>query len=128
VQRDVWTRLDIDGDGRISSTEGAADTDFNTGFATMDADHDGFVSDIEYRTAAKAEMEKGRGASDASERSATGSGDALRRLDANADGSISRSEGEADAAFKANFAAIDSDSDGTVTRAEYQAWLKANRR
>ena len=128
VRRDVWTRLDTDGDGKISTTESAADTDFNTGFATMDVDHDGFVTDIEYRTAAKAEMEKGRGASDASERSASSLGDVLSRLDTNADGSISMSEGEADAGFKANFAAIDSNSDGTVTRGEYQAWLKANRK
>ena len=128
AQRDVWTRLDTDGDGKISTTEGAADTDFNTGFAAMDADHDGYVTDVEYRTAAKADMEKGRGAADTSARASSNLGDAMHRLDANADGSISMSEADADAGFKASFATIDSNSDGTVSRAEYQAWLKASRK
>jgi Ca2+-binding EF-hand superfamily protein len=128
VQRDVWTRLDTDGDGRISTTEGAIDTGFNAGFAAMDADHDGFVTDAEYRAGAKAEMDKGRGGADASTRTSSSLGDTLRRLDANADGSISVGEGDADATFKANFASIDANSDGSVTRAEYQAWLKAGRK
>ena len=127
AQRDVWTRLDTDGDGKISTAEGAADTDFNTGFAAMDTDHDGYVTDVEYRTAAKADTEKGRGSADTS-RGSTGPGEALRRLDANGDGSISMNEADADASFKANFAAIDGNSDGSVSRAEYQAWLKASRK
>lgn len=121
VQRDLWTRLDTDGDGKISTTEGAVDGDFNSDFATMDADHDGFVTDTEYRTAAKASMETGKEAS-------SGKGDVMHRLDANADGSLSLAEGNADASIKANFSAIDANSDGMVTRAEYQAWLKAGRK
>lgn len=128
VQRDTWTRLDTDGDGRISTTEGAVDTEFNTSFATMDADRDGFVTDAEFRTAAKASMESGRGGTDASSSASSSLGDVMRRLDANADGSISMSEGDADASIKANFATIDGNSDGTVTSAEYRAWLKATRK
>ena len=85
VQRDVWTRLDSDGDGRISTTEGAADTGFNAGFAAMDADQDGFVTDAEYRSSARADMERGSGGTDASARSASSLGDTMRRLDANAE-------------------------------------------
>ena len=55
VQRDLWTRLDTNGDGKISTAEGAVDTEFNAGFGTLDADKDGFVTDTEYRTAAKTE-------------------------------------------------------------------------
>jgi hypothetical protein len=128
VQRDVWTRLDADGDGRISTTEGAVDTEFNTGFAAMDSDRDGFVTDTEYQSAAKASMETGRGGTDASSNNTSSLGDAMRRLDTNADGSISLGEGDADAAIKSSFATIDADSDGMVTRAEYQAWLKATRK
>jgi len=127
VQRDLWAQLDTDGDGRISSTEGAVDTDFNNRFATLDADHDGFVTDAEYRDGTRAEMDARQGA-DAPARDAPGLGTTLRRLDTDADGAISASESEADAAFKADFARIDADSDGMVTRAEYQAWLKANRK
>lgn len=123
VQRDLWTRLDVDGDGRISTSEGAADAAFNTDFSAMDTDGDGFVTDIEYRSAAKPET--GTGDADASSRS---TGDVLRRLDANADGSISLSEGEADATIRSSFSAIDANSDGMVSRAEYRAWLKASRK
>lgn len=128
VQRDAWTRLDSDGDGRISTTEGAVDAEFNTGFAAMDADRDGFVTDTEYSSAAKDNMDAGRGGSATSSSTASSLGDAMRRLDSNADGSISMSEGDADASFKTSFATIDANSDGMVTRAEYQAWLKATRK
>jgi hypothetical protein len=128
VQRDLWTRLDTDGDGKISTSEGAADTDFNTDFATMDADHDGFVTDTEYRTAAKADMDADRGAADASSRSSSRMGDVMHRLDTNADGSLNLTEADADATLKTNFSTIDANSDGMVTRAEYQAWMKASRK
>lgn len=128
AQRDLWTRLDTDGDGKISTTEGGVDADFNTDFATMDADHDGFVTDVEYRTAAKADMETGTGGADASSRGSMHLGDALHRLDTNSDGSLSMAEGDADATIKANFSTIDANSDGTVTRSEYQAWLKSGRK
>lgn len=127
VQRDQWTRLDTNGDGRISATEGEADAAFNADFSSMDSDDDGFVTDVEYRSAAKAETRTDPDAGASSR--ATGSGsDVLRRLDANADGSVSLSEGEADATIRSNFSSIDADSDGMVSRAEYQAWLKANRK
>lgn len=127
VQRDQWTRLDTNGDGRISATEGEADAAFNADFSAIDSDDDGFVTDVEYRSAAKAETRTDPDAGASSR--ATGSGsDVLRRLDANADGSVSLSEGEADATIRSNFSSIDADSDGMVSRAEYQAWLKANRK
>lgn len=48
VTRDVWVRLDADTDGRISSSEAAADTNISGSFAVMDADHDGFITQEEY--------------------------------------------------------------------------------
>jgi hypothetical protein len=128
VQRDTWTRLDADGDGRISTTEGAVDVEFSSGFATMDADGDGFVTDTEYRGAARAGMPTGRGGTDASANSGVSLGNAMRRLDTNGDGSISLGEGDADASFKSSFATVDANSDGLVTRDEYEAWLKATRK
>lgn len=130
VQRDLWTRLDTDGDGRISTTEGATDADFNTDFAAMDVDHDGFVTDTEFRTAAKTEADADRraGGTNAASHSTSGMRDAVQRLDTNSDGSISLSEADADASFRTSFSAVDSNSDGLVTRAEYRAWLKANRK
>ena len=126
VQRDLWTRLDTNGDGKISTGEGDADAAFSTDFSAMDTDGDGFVTDSEYRTAAKEDVRAG--GADSSSNSTGRMGDVLRRLDANADGSISLSEGDADATIKSNFSSIDTNSDGMVSRAEYQAWLKASRK
>lgn len=52
--RGVWQTLDTDGDGRISRAEGGVDAQFQSNFEMMDADKDGFVSDAEYRTHARA--------------------------------------------------------------------------
>jgi Ca2+-binding EF-hand superfamily protein len=130
VQRDLWTRLDTNNDGKISTAESAVDTEFDADFATMDVDKDGFVTDSEYRMAAKDDMETGAatGGVNASSQSNVGMRDAMSRLDANADGSISASESEADATIKSNFATIDANSDGTVSSAEYRAWVKAERK
>lgn len=130
VQRDVWTRLDADGDGRISAAEGAVDAAFKADFAALDADDDGFVSDTEFRGAAKAAREPARtlGDAGAAAPSSVGTRDAIARLDANADGSVSAAEANADAGFKAGFAAMDRDSDGLVSDAEYRAWVKAERK
>jgi hypothetical protein len=131
VQRDLWTRLDTNGDGKISSAEGAVDTDFNAEFGTLDADQDGFVTDIEYRIAAKTDLETDSatgGANASSPQSTSAMRDAMSRLDANADGSISRSESEGDATFRSNFSSIDANSDGLVSSSEYHAWAKAERK
>lgn len=56
VARDVFSRLDADDDGRISTAEAALDVDFNTALAAMDTDGDGFVTQAEYRAHAKADM------------------------------------------------------------------------
>jgi Ca2+-binding EF-hand superfamily protein len=56
VTRDVFGKLDVDGDGKISATEASADADFNGGFSAMDGDGDGFVTDAEFRAHAKADM------------------------------------------------------------------------
>lgn len=48
--RSRWSDLDTDGDGRVSSEEGAMDADFTTNFSMMDSNGDGFVSDAEFTT------------------------------------------------------------------------------
>ncbi len=53
VQRDVWSRLDVDGDGRISVEEGRVDADFGANFEMIDGDGDGFVTDAEFRANAR---------------------------------------------------------------------------
>lgn len=53
---DQFARLDADQDGRISIDEANADESFSADFSTRDADGDGFVTDVEFRAAAKPEM------------------------------------------------------------------------
>jgi Ca2+-binding EF-hand superfamily protein len=126
VQRDVWAKLDTDGDGQISATEGEVDADFKANFEMMDANDDGLVSDTEYRTAAKTSGDPGtaQGAAGAASHSAVAVRDVMTRLDVNGDGMISTTEGEVDATFKTNFSTIDADGDGLITDAEYRAYAK----
>ena len=56
ASRDVFSRLDTDGDGRISTSEAGLDAGFNSMLSAMDANSDGFVSQDEYRAHAKADM------------------------------------------------------------------------
>ena len=123
VTRDLWTRLDADGDGRISATEADADASFDGGFAGFDANADGFVSQDEYRAGAK--VEASQGAANAAPPSAVVQRDTWTRLDADADGRISADEADADTGFDAGFAAMDGNGDGFVTDAEFRAHAKA---
>jgi hypothetical protein len=59
MKGDVWSQLDSDHDGRISTSEGRVNADFSTRFAKLDADGDGFVSETEYR-AQSSGMDKNR--------------------------------------------------------------------
>jgi hypothetical protein len=49
--------LDKDKDGRVSSTEAGADATFDSGFAAMDGNGDGFVTDAEYQAHAQGKKE-----------------------------------------------------------------------
>lgn len=123
VQRDLWTRLDTDGDGKISPTEADADTSFDADFVSMDGDGDGFVSDTEYRSFAK--VDTAQGAADAAGHSAVVTRSTWARLDVDHDGRISATEADVDTSFDGAFSVMDSDGDGFVTDAEYRAHAKA---
>jgi len=49
VTADVWKRFDADGDGSLSAAEVAADVRLKGDFGAIDANHDGYVSNDEYR-------------------------------------------------------------------------------
>ena len=132
VQRDAWTRLDADADGRISPVEADADSAFGVDFDDMDTDDDGFVSDAEYRVFAKvdgsadAAMGGTPGAANAAGHSMVVTRDLWNRLDADADGRISATEADADTTFDGSFASIDVNADGFVSQDEYRAHAKAD--
>lgn len=125
VQRDLWARLDADGDGRISAGEADADTVFDGDFDAMDSNDDGFISDTEYRAFAK--RDASQGAAHAAGHSAVVQRDTWTRLDADADGRISATEADADAGFDSRFTAMDGNGDGFITDAEFRAHAKAVR-
>ena len=126
VQRDTWAKLDTDHDGRISADEADADSGFDTTFGDMDADNDGFISDSEYRTFAKASMDTSQGAEHAADHSAVASRDVFSRLDTDGDGRISISEAAVDADFNGMMSTMDANSDGFVSQDEYRAHAKAD--
>lgn len=123
VQRDLWTRLDTNRDNRISTSEAAADTDFDATFTAMDMDEDGFVTEGEYRARPGAPTTgPTTGATRASEKAD------LAGLDADGDGTISREESAADAALQAGFSSADADGDGRVSSREYRDWTRSQRK
>ena len=54
VQRATWSRLDADGDGRISAVEADADAGVDGSFSAIDSNSDGFITDAEFRAHANA--------------------------------------------------------------------------
>lgn len=64
ARRDLWSELDVNGDGRISVVEGEANADFKSNFEMMDADEDGYVSDAEYRSSRDMEDDRKGGRDD----------------------------------------------------------------
>lgn len=52
VKAKNFSKLDTNADGRISAAEANADTKLSGGFASLDADHDGYLSQSEYTTGA----------------------------------------------------------------------------
>ena len=126
VQRDTWAKLDNDHDGRISAAEADVDSAFDTTFGDMDVDNDGFVSDSEYRTFAKANMDNARGGEHAADHSAVVTRDVFSRLDTDGDGRISTTEAALDADFNGTLSAMDANNDGFVSQDEYRAHAKAD--
>lgn len=126
AQRDIWANLDTDHDGRVSAAEAGLDSAFNTSFGDMDANNDGFVSDTEYRTFAKASMDTSQGADHAAAPSAVVTRDVFSRLDTDGDGRISTTEAALDTDFNSMLSAMDTNSDGFVSQDEYRAHAKAD--
>jgi hypothetical protein len=56
VTRDVWTKLDVNDDGKLSSTEVTGNTTISGAFSAMDSNGDGFVTQAEYRAYAKSDL------------------------------------------------------------------------
>jgi hypothetical protein len=56
VTRDVWTKLDANSDGKLSSSEVSSNTTISGAFSAMDGNGDGFVTQAEYRAYAKTHL------------------------------------------------------------------------
>lgn len=130
---DLWTRLDADGDGRISASEANADADVGSHFAMMDSDGDGFLSAQEYRAHAMAMQRddvppappaQSQGAGNAAAHSSVAQREAWSRLDTDRDGRISSVEASVDAQFSSHLSAMDANGDGFVSDAEYRAFAR----
>lgn len=124
VERELFGRLDVDGDGMISDTEAEADAEFDGSFSAIDSDGDGLVTSAEYDAYARANLSTGgQNAADQSQAAVT---TLWANFDADTDGRLSAAEVEADAGLSSSFEAIDDDGDGFVTQDEYRAYARAN--
>jgi hypothetical protein len=120
-----WKDADTDGDGKLSLAEANANAGLSSRFATIDSDKDGFVTTEEYRTFYTANASQGE--QNAAAHSAVVTRDVWVKLDADADSRISQAEAAGNADLSGSFTAMDSNSDGFVTQAEYQAYSKAHK-
>jgi hypothetical protein len=120
-----WQSADVDGDGKLSTTEANANAGLASRFATIDVNKDGFVTSDEYRAFYAANASQGE--QHAAAHSAVVTRDVWVKLDADADSRISLAEAAANASLTGSFATMDSNSDGFVTQDEYTAYIKVNK-
>lgn len=60
TQRMAWAELDADGDGRITRAEAEVNAGFKSRFESLDANHDGVVTEVEYRADGRRDGWRGR--------------------------------------------------------------------
>lgn len=108
-----FSKMDTDGDGRISRTEHMAGA--QRMFAEMDANRDGTVTATEMES--KKEMKHGEHA-----RNEMSAGEKIREIDQNSDGQLTSVE-HVNGAEKM-FAKMDADNDGYLTKEEMKSGHK----
>ncbi|WP_225041304.1 EF-hand domain-containing protein [Xanthomonas campestris] len=106
-------KLDTNGDGVIDRSEAAADPRLAAKFDSLDTNKDGKLS--------RDERPHRRGPG------RDGRGEIWAKLDANKDGRISRDEAKADPKFAARFDQMDINKDGFVDRADRELRMQQHR-
>lgn len=106
-------KLDTNGDGVIDRSEAAADPRLAAKFDSLDTNKDGKLS--------RDERPHRRGPG------RDGRGEMWAKLDANKDGRISRDEAKADPKFAARFDQMDINKDGFVDRADREQRMQQHR-
>ncbi|WP_059025073.1 EF-hand domain-containing protein [Xanthomonas citri] len=109
-------KLDKNGDGVIDRSEAAADPTLAAQFDTLDTNKDGKLSRDE-RPHHRGPGRDGRG----------GRGEWMAKLDTNKDGRISREEAKADPKFAVRFDQMDLNKDGFVDRADRELRMQQHR-
>ena len=121
---DWWKDADTDNDGKLSASEATANAGLSSRFSTIDADKDGFVTMDEYRAYYANNASPGE---HAAAHAAVINRELWVKLDTDADSRISLAEAAANSDLNASFSAMDSNSDGFLTQAEYTTYTNSNK-
>jgi Ca2+-binding EF-hand superfamily protein len=119
--------LDTNHDGFLSREEASANVTLNSQFATLDTNNDGRIGTDELRTwisnggLAKNSLPLGDALS------GIGMASAFQTLDVNGDGRLSTKEAAVQARLGARFRTADSNRDGFLSQAEFDAWANAKK-
>lgn len=108
-----FERMDVDGDGKVTTAEIAAAQ--KAQFATFDTDGDGFLSKDEMLAAGNERAQK---------RIADRVEHMMKRGDTDGDGKISLAEAEQNPRMERMMARLDTDGDGAISTEEMQAMRK----
>ena len=112
-----FSMMDTDHDGKVSADEHAAGA--KRMFDTMDANHDGKVTAREHASAAEREAAHEKITGEKAGARDLGSAEKIRMVDRNGDGVLTAKEHRK--ASRAMFRKMDTDKDGSLSKAEFEA-------
>ena len=121
---ELLKKLDANEDGKLSESE--VDGPLKEQFTEVDANKDGFITEDEMKPKAKAQTSEKKGKGKGKGKGMPTYAELLEKMDANKDGKLA--ESEAKGPLKNDFAKVDTDKDGFISKAELENAPKPERK